>query len=72
MYSRSAPLRMQSFHCAVGAPERYTMKNQPLAVAVEQIVGAGAVQPFAHRPDVRVNDAASERTVECLNLERQC
>ena len=40
------------------------MDDQPLAVAVEQIVCGRAAQPFAHRPDVRLDDAPAERIVE--------
>jgi len=45
------------------------MNYQALAVAVEQIVGGGARQSLAHRPDMRLNNATAERIVERLDLE---
>src|SRR5271166_1401144 len=60
----AAPLRMQSLHRGMRAPERGSVNDQPLAIAVEQFVGRRAAQAFAHRPDVRIDDALAERVVE--------
>ena len=45
-------------------PQRDSIDHEALAIAVEQMVGVGAAQPLAHRPDVRVDDAPAERVVE--------
>src|SRR5271165_3697488 len=45
------------------------MDDQMLAIAVEEVIGARAVQSLAHRPDVRLDDAPAELTVERRELE---
>ena len=65
----AAPLRMQRFHRNVRPPQRRPVDDQALAIAVEQVVGGGAAQAFAHSPDVRLDDAPAERIVEGLELE---
>jgi hypothetical protein len=45
------------------------VNDQTLAVTVEQIIGGGAAQPLAHRPDMGVDDAPAERAVERLYLD---
>ena len=60
----AAPLRMERLHRGVRPPQWDSIDHQALAIAVEQVVGVGAAQPLAHRPDVRVDDAAAERVIE--------
>ena len=60
----TVPLRMERLHCCVRAPQRKTVDNQTLAVSVEQMVGVGAAQSFAHRPHMSADDAMAEFTVE--------
>ena len=47
-----------------------------LAVAVEEVIRARAVQSLAHRPDVRLDDAlaefTAERQVELREGQRDC
>ena len=62
----AVPLRMQRLHCRMRPPQRRPVDDQALAIAVEEIVGRSAAQPFAHRPDVRLDYAAAERIVEGL------
>ena len=58
------PLRMQRLHRGMRPPQRDSIDHQALAVAVKQMVGVGAAQPLAHRPDVRIDDPTAERVVE--------
>src|SRR5262249_55947150 len=55
----ATPLRMQSLHCCVPAPERHAVNDKALAKAIEKIVGRGAAKPFAHCPDMQLDDASS-------------
>ena len=50
-------------------PQRRSVDDQALAIAVEQLVGGGAAQSFAHRPDVGPDDAMAERIVKRPDLE---
>ena len=45
------------------------MDDQALAIAVKELVGGGAAQPRAHRPDVRLDDAMAELIVERADRE---
>jgi hypothetical protein len=64
-----APVRMQSLHSGLRAPERHAMDHQPLAITVEQLVGAGAAQSLVNRPDMRIDDVAAERSIERVHRE---
>ena len=55
---------MQSLHPGMRPPQRHTVNHQALAIAVEQIMCAGAAQPFANRPDMGLDDIAAERSVD--------
>ena len=50
-------------------PQRHAVYDQALAIAVEQVVGGGAAQSFAHGPDMGVDDSAAERGVEGLDVK---
>ena len=60
----SGPLRMQSLHSGLHAPQRHTVDHQLLAIAVEQLVGARAAQPLVNRPDIGGDNVAAERRLE--------
>ena len=45
------------------------MDHQPLAITIEQLVGAGAAQSLVNRPYVRIDDAAAERSIERIHRE---
>ena len=59
------PLRMQRLHRGMRPPQRDPIDHQALTVAVKQMIGVGAAQSFAHRPDVGIDDPTAERVVEC-------
>jgi hypothetical protein len=55
---------MQRLHRRVRPPQRRSVDHKALAIAVKQTVGVSAAQSLAHRPDMRVDDAAADRVVE--------
>jgi hypothetical protein len=63
------PLRMKRFHRRVGAPQRHAARDQPLAIAVEQIVSRRAAQPLAHGPDMSLDNQAAQSAVESRERE---
>src|ERR1700736_2568011 len=65
------PLGMQRLHRGIGTPQRCAVDHQALTESVEEIAGGGAVEPFAHRPDVHGDDAPAERVIEGSKLERR-
>ena len=67
----AAPLRMQRLHRRMRAPQRHAVDDEALAEAVEQLIGGGAAQALAHRPDMRLDDLMAERIVEALERERK-
>ncbi len=60
----AAPLWMQRLHGHMRPPQRRSVDDEALAIAVEQVVGRGAAQPLSHRPDMRLDDALAKRVVE--------
>src|SRR5579863_2998048 len=45
------------------------MNDEALAIAVKELIGGGAAQPRAHRPDMRLDDAMAELVVEGRDRE---
>jgi hypothetical protein len=56
-------LRVQRLRAGEGPPQLHAGGDQPLAEAVEEIIGGGAAQAFVHRPDIELDDAPLERVV---------
>ena len=57
----SAPLRMQRLGRHMRPKQGHAADNEALAITVEQLAGCRAAQPFAHRPNVEIDDASRPR-----------
>src|SRR6185312_166923 len=65
------PLRMQRAHGGIAAPQFDAIRDELAAKAVEQLLNRRALQPFAHRPAMQVDNAPAERIVERLYRQRR-
>jgi hypothetical protein len=62
---------VQRLRAGEGPPQPHAGGDQPLAEAVEEIIGGGAAQPLMHRPDIELDDAPFERGVVAPALVRR-